>query len=37
MVAAGYVIAFILLTTNISVLYDGIDGDAFSVTFCFLA
>ena len=35
MVAAGYVVAFILLTVNISSLYDGIDADAFQVKFVF--
>jgi len=30
MVAAGYTVAFILLTSNISAIYDGIDNDVFS-------
>jgi hypothetical protein len=35
MVAARYTVAFILLTSNISAIYDGIDNDAFSVSFSF--
>lgn len=35
MIAAGYAVAFILLTSNISAIYDGIDDDVFSVSFCF--
>jgi hypothetical protein len=32
MVAAGYAVAFILLTSNISSMYNGIDNDVFAVT-----
>lgn len=33
MVAAGYAVAFILLTSNISAIYDAIDDDVFLVSY----